>query len=170
MTKNNITTINQSLRSLDLEVPFSRIGEVLSNYFGVEQKDIFVRSRKIEILKVRYTFMLLAKSLNNVSFQTIGNYCESEFGLPKFNHATVMNACTEAQNFIDTDPDFRFHYEELKSDLIDISKVVNSHHNKIKFIKQRILIEVSKLRNLEDILSYFKTVLEDPDPEQLLIS
>lgn len=170
MIENNTAKISKKLKKSELDVSLNMIGEILANYFGVEQKDIFVRSRKIEILKIRYSFMLLAKSLNNISYQAIGDYCEDEFQLPRFHHGTVMNACAEAQNFIDTDPDFKFHFEEVKADAIDISKVVSSHHNKIKQIKQKILIEVSKSSNLEDILSLFRVILADPNPERLLIS
>lgn len=101
-------------RTVKLEnkpVTVDLILEKVCKYFGVEQDDIFTKSRKQSIVQVRQIAMYLALKYTSLSSARIGVL------IGKRNHATVLHSCNIVKDRIHVDKAFKSKVDEIESSL-----------------------------------------------------
>lgn len=107
---------------IERHIPPEEIAELVAQYLGYELEQLKVFTRKKEIVQGRFLAMfMIRKAMPRLSLRKIGQV----FG--NYDHATVLNALTKVQNFIDTEEDYkdmvRRVYELIYNELnIDIRK------------------------------------------------
>ena len=74
------------------------ISEIVCNYFEVDEKDIFVRTRKREILNVRQIIQFFSEKYTNLSLIEIGNYLDIGF-----DHTTIIHSRKTIEDLYDSD-------------------------------------------------------------------
>lgn len=89
------------------ELKIAKIKSSVSVYYGMELSDYNDRSRKQELVKLRYvTYYFVNKYCPLMSFQSIGN-------ILGYDHATVMHAINDIKDQADVNKEFRNELNEL---------------------------------------------------------
>jgi len=131
----------------------SFIDYAVASYFDVDAKDLFLRTRELEVIKMRFTFMSLSYELvNDVSYQIIGDYPSASYNIKGFTHATVMNACKEARNFYDTDKQFQRQYDRIRSDVVQVFIRLKEDSMEISSAKSNIINDIDKCEDVQELL------------------
>ena len=160
---------NYKLNREDIcETPLTLISAVVAEYFGIDEEYIFHRCRDFDVIRIRYTFMALAKELNSdkVSYAFIGSFCERKYGLKGYDHATVINAIKKHRDMIDTLPEYREHYYCIKSEVEAVSNLLNEKRDEILLLKKQLISKISQALGVEEIkslLSWYLASLSSAD-------
>lgn len=144
------------------------IANAVSLYYGVDEKEIFDKSRETKFLKLRQMFFTLSREINLsiYSLRDIGKYCELFLKIKAFNHATVLNAINKANNYLDTDKKYASEYIEIKELVYKLRKEEEYKKEKgFNALKKRVIQSVmhsKDKRELEYVLSKkeLKDILE----------
>lgn len=91
----------------------SKIQEVISEYFGINIKDLTGSNRRKHLTLARQIGMYLSRELTKLSYPAIGD----KFGYK--DHSTVMHSCNKIKEKIKTDPEVEEVVNNLKAVLIN---------------------------------------------------
>ncbi len=88
--------------SLSLTVPKKNINikqliQVVANFYGITEKQLFIKTRKQEVVKPRQIIMYLLREEFKFSYPTIGNKIGGR------DHTTVMHACEKITSLLRKD-------------------------------------------------------------------
>jgi len=100
----NIVKVNQR------ELTFELIAETVANHYHLDQRLLYGKSRKREISDARQLLMYLAKKETTMSSTVIGAKLDR-------THATVLHACTQIEQRLSIEKDFRSDVEAVKAAL-----------------------------------------------------
>ncbi|MCW3807688.1 chromosomal replication initiator protein DnaA [Plebeiibacterium marinum] len=106
-----ISIVDKLVRKTQKEVSVDYIQQIVCDYFGLEVDSLQSRSRKRELVQARQVAMYFSKNLTNSSLSTIG----SKIG--KKDHATVLHACKQVNNLLETDKDFKNQMLEIEAQI-----------------------------------------------------
>lgn len=135
------------------EVSLSLISATIAEYYGIDEEFIFHRCRMLDVLKIRYTFLALAREFNsNISYTYIGSFCERRFGLKAFDHTTVIHAIKQHSNMIDTMPDYRLHYNAIKREVAELAKIIQDKRSQITSIKNDLAKQIYEAQSYMDLV------------------
>ena len=95
----------------DQSVSIELIQKITAGHFGVPLESLVGPTRKQEVALARHVSMYLCKALTGKPLKAIGNH----FG--KRDHTTVIHACRNVDQRIDTDPAFSNTVERLKDQI-----------------------------------------------------
>jgi chromosomal replication initiator protein len=96
------------VQEIDTEVGMDYLQKVVSEHYNVDLEGLKSKSRKRELVIARQAVMYLAKQYTNHSLKSIGYYCGGR------DHSTVIYAIQAVNDMLDTDPQFKSSFEELK--------------------------------------------------------
>lgn len=96
------------VHEIDTEVSIDYLQKVVTEYYNVALEGLKSKSRKKEVVIARQVVMYLAKQYTNHSLKSIGYYCGGR------DHSTVIHALQAVNDMLDTQPQFRLSFEELK--------------------------------------------------------
>ena len=99
--------IDKFVRNTSYEVSLDYIQKVVCEFFKVPINDIFIASRKRNIVQVRQVAMFFAKKYTELSLAQIGAQCGNK------DHATVLHACRTVGNLMETDRHFKEKLDEI---------------------------------------------------------
>lgn len=85
--------------------------EKVSSFYGFKVEECTTRSRKVEFVKVRQQYCKIAKEATKKSFREIG---EKIFR----DHATVIHACKQVNDLLQTDKKYRDEFLELRDKIL----------------------------------------------------
>ncbi len=106
-----ISIVNKLVKKTQKELSVDYIQQIVCDYFGLAVDSLQTRSRKRELVQARQVAMYFSKSLTNSSLSTIG----SKIG--KKDHATVLHACKQVNNLLETDKDFKSQMREIEAQI-----------------------------------------------------
>ena len=89
------------------EVIASAIERIVGEYFNFTLDQIKKKCRKREVVVARQMCMFLMKKYTRFSFKTIGDRFAGK------DHSTVIHACRQIQDLLDTDEGTRSDMEEI---------------------------------------------------------
>ena len=93
------------------EISMDAIRDTTCDYFKISKEDLVSKTRKREISQARQIVMYLGRNLTKKSLATIGSCVGGR------DHATVLHACTQVSNLMETDKSFKKYVEEIESRL-----------------------------------------------------
>jgi len=96
------------VHEVDTEVSLEYLQKIVTEHYNVSLESLKSKTRKKEIVIARQVVMYLAKQYTNHSLKSIGHYCGGR------DHSTVIHALQAVNNMLDTEPQFRSSFEELK--------------------------------------------------------
>ena len=123
------------------------IKDCVCNYYRIPEENIFIKSRRAEIIEPRQVYHYFMRKYTNKSLSAIGE---------GWDHASVLHSARQVQNRIDVDYNFQRKIEAIKS-LLECSNNVNTGliSSKIKDcvtnldLIERMEIEILKLEEQE---------------------
>lgn len=89
------------------EISIDFIQKIICDYFGLAIEQINSATRRREIVQARQLAMFFSKRFTKTSLAAIGAQCG------KKNHATVLHACKNINNLMETDRGFKSIVDEL---------------------------------------------------------
>ena len=93
------------------EISIDVIRDTTCEYFKISKEDLVSKTRKREISQARQIVMYLGRNLTKKSLASIGSCVGGR------DHATVLHACTQVSNLMETDKSFKKYVEEIESRL-----------------------------------------------------
>lgn len=103
------------------------IAKIVSTYYEKPLDEIFVRSRKREVVLKRQLIQNLVKYYtNNLSLNVIGNLFE-EYG-STYDHSTILHSIRTVENEYDTNKYFRNDYKNIKDEINEYLSKINQIH------------------------------------------
>lgn len=100
--------INRLVKNTKREISIDYIQKVVCDYFNMPPELIKSKTRKREIVQARQIAMYFAKSFTKSSLATIGSQIGGK------DHATVLHACKQVNNLIDTDKRFKCFIDDIE--------------------------------------------------------
>lgn len=97
-------------------IEFNYILNLICIKYEFNENYVFLRSRKKEIIEMKFIFIFLALSLKNYTLQNVIDYIFYKSG-NKFNHASLIHGRNQIQNRADIYPSFK---KELDSFILEI--------------------------------------------------
>ena len=94
------------------QVSLNQISRVVAKEFGLNEKKIIGKSRKMELVNARHVAMFLCRELTSCSLNSIGLF----FG--KRDHSTVIHACKTTEDRIAADSGVANTISNLKNQLL----------------------------------------------------
>ena len=76
-------------------------------FYGLEVEECTTKSRKVELVKVRQQYCKIAKEETKFSYDSIGKKIFRD-------HATVIHACKQVNNLLETDKEYKAEFLELR--------------------------------------------------------
>jgi len=104
--------INKIVKKSNRELSLEFIKDTVCNHFHLKTDSLHSKSRKRDIVQARQIAMYFAKKLTNYSLSAIGSVIGGK------DHATVLYAYKNVNNFIETDKDFKSMIIELDGKLM----------------------------------------------------
>ena len=93
------------------EISVGKIQEAVCNYFGISDDIFLSKTRKREIVQARQIAMYLSRNLTKTSLSSIGAQLGGK------DHATVLHACNQVSDLMDTDRNFRGYVHDIERQL-----------------------------------------------------
>jgi chromosomal replication initiator protein len=93
------------------EISVGKIQEAVCNYFGISDDIFLSKTRKREIVQARQIAMYLSRNLTKTSLSSIGAQLGGK------DHATVLHACNQVSDLMDTDRSFRGYVHDIERQL-----------------------------------------------------
>tara|TARA_B100001123_G_C14345874_1_gene645053 strand:- start:21 stop:506 length:486 start_codon:yes stop_codon:yes gene_type:complete len=94
------------------QISLNQISRVVAKEFGLNEKKIIGKSRKMELVNARHVAMFLCRELTSCSLNSIGLF----FG--KRDHSTVIHACKTTEDRIAADSGVANTISNLKNQLL----------------------------------------------------
>ncbi len=99
--------IEKFVKNTSREITIDYIQKVVCDYFNLSVESLQSRTRKREIVQARQLAMYFAKHFTKSPLSMIGLQCGNK------DHATVLHACKQVSNLIETDKQFRSWAEDI---------------------------------------------------------
>ncbi|MBR0074122.1 MAG: chromosomal replication initiator protein DnaA, partial [Bacteroidales bacterium] len=99
--------IEKFVKNTSRDITIDYIQKVVCDYFNLSVESLQSRTRKREIVQARQLAMYFAKKYTKSPLSMIGLQCGNK------DHATVLHACKQVSNLIETDKQFRSWAEEI---------------------------------------------------------
>ena len=93
------------------EISVAKIQEAVCSYFGISDEMFLSKTRKREIVQARQIAMYLSRNLTKTSLSSIGAQLGGK------DHATVLHACNQVGDLMDTDRSFRGYVHDIERQL-----------------------------------------------------
>lgn len=89
-------------------IPLNVIHKAVCSFYYLDDKELFIKTRKREIVEPRQIFHYLSRKLNKnlLSTNTIGRYYYKETGV-KWDHCSVLHSTNVVSDLIETDRTFK---------------------------------------------------------------
>jgi chromosomal replication initiator protein len=94
-----------------MKLTLDEILEKVSSFYGFKVEECTTRSRKVEFVKVRQQYCKIAKDETTLSYDSIGKKIFRD-------HVTVMHACNQVNNLIQTDKFYKAEFLELRDKIL----------------------------------------------------
>ena len=104
--------INKLVKRTPNEISPSHIKDTVCNFYGIEPSALQTKSRKREIVQARQIAMYFSKNYTNYSLSAIGAI------MGKKDHATVLHACKQITNLLETDKSLKNHIVAIEAKLM----------------------------------------------------
>lgn len=99
--------IEKFVKNTSRDITIDYIQKVVCDYFNLSVESLQSRTRKREIVQARQLAMYFAKKYTKSPLSMIGLQCGNK------DHATVLHACKQVSNLIETDKQFRSWAEDI---------------------------------------------------------
>ena len=99
--------IEKFVKNTSRDITIDYIQKVVCDYFNLSVESLQSRTRKREIVQARQLAMYFAKQYTKSPLSMIGLQCGNK------DHATVLHACKQVSNLIETDKQFRSWAEDI---------------------------------------------------------
>ena len=103
--------IEKFVKNVRKEISIDYIQKVVSDYFEMDIETLCSKSRKRNIVQARQIAMFFAKKYTKSSLANIGSQIGNR------DHATVLHACKTVDNLLETDKEFKAHFEDINKKL-----------------------------------------------------
>ena len=103
-----IRALNCGVKKKDLTI--DKISQAVSEYFGVDAKDLKSSARQQKISKARHMAVYLARDILGMSYESIGEYFAKK-------HTTIMYSCDLVADKLKIDDELQNVVDEIKSTL-----------------------------------------------------
>lgn len=100
--------IEKFVKNTSRDITIDYIQKVVCDYFSLSVESLQSRTRKREIVQARQLAMYFAKHFTKLPLSMIGLQCGNK------DHATVLHACKQVSNLIETDKQFRSWAEDIE--------------------------------------------------------
>src|SRR5690348_8028127 len=100
-------TLRDLLRAQQQAIGIANIQKVVADYYGLQIKDLLSKRRTRSLARPRQVAMALAKGLTEHSLPEIGDAFAGR------DHTTVLHACRQIRNLIQTDGKLREDWDKL---------------------------------------------------------
>lgn len=134
----NTETVKNLLEETYIEIALPVIETVVSDYFNTTPEQLYVKSRKRELVYPRQLICFYSRMCYNSKLKAIGIRCGNK------DHATVLAAIREIKNALSTKPNGNgFVNPEIALDVaklnVKIFKGVTSaqKHSRVKYVMSR---------------------------------
>lgn len=107
--------------------------------YNFNENYIFLRSRKKEIIEMKFIFIFLSLSLKTYTLQNIIDYMHYKSG-ERFNHASLIHGRNQISNRAEIYPSFRM---ELESILLEIKQQNFTRRNQVPIVKAPVNLVVN---------------------------
>lgn len=136
-----------------MKVSLEKIHRAIAIYYKVPRPNVFKRTRRGEIIKLRQMFHFIAKELNGrkVSFNDIGSYY-SDFTGHTYKHATVMNNVNKMRFYVDNYEEYREDFEAV-CEVISNLKVETAEFNSLKLELVRVIMDAESYDSLKEVIN-----------------
>lgn len=102
--------VSQFITDSNKELNLDNLIDIALDYYKIDRSLVTGKSRKRNIVIARQMIMYLAKQMTNYSFKEIGQALGRD-------HSTVIYSCNAMQDQIETIPEIKNDYEELRKKL-----------------------------------------------------
>ncbi len=115
--KKNITAglarsvIDKQVKHTKREMSIDYIQKVVCDYFNLNVEKLHSKTRKREVVQARQIAMYFSKNLTSSSLSAIGAAIGGK------DHATVLYACKQVNNFVETDREFKSYICDIEQKL-----------------------------------------------------
>jgi chromosomal replication initiator protein len=99
--------IRDRLRAQQQSIGIPNIQKVVADYYGLQIKDLLSKRRTRSLARPRQMAMALAKELTEHSLPEIGDAFAGR------DHTTVLHACRQIRNLMETDGKLREDWDKL---------------------------------------------------------
>ena len=100
-------TLRDLLRAQQQSIGIPNIQKVVADYYGLQMKDLLSKRRTRSLARPRQMAMALAKELTEHSLPEIGDAFAGR------DHTTVLHACRQIRNLMETDGKLREDWDKL---------------------------------------------------------
>jgi chromosomal replication initiator protein len=100
--------VSNAIKVQERQISIELIEEEVCKYFDLEPEVIHSKSKKQEISQARQIAMYLSRKYTDKSYSSIGEL------IGKRDHATVLHACKNVGNWIETDKKFKTCIQEIE--------------------------------------------------------
>jgi len=100
-------TLRDLLRAQQQAIGIGNIQKVVADYYGLQIKDLLSKRRTRSLARPRQVAMALAKELTEHSLPEIGDAFAGR------DHTTVLHACRQVRNLMETDGKLREDWDKL---------------------------------------------------------
>ena len=154
-----IEQLKMSLKVPPRVIDIEYIIKVVCQYFGITKEEMFLNTRKREIVQARKIAMFYAKKITKLSLADIGNNIGGK------DHATVLHACKTVNDNCDTDAFYKFKVDEIAHKLDPqnnkqpalVNPIQKYRLQNIKIIRQPKIEETKKYQRPTYKIGVFKS-------------
>ena len=100
-------TLRDLLRAQQQAISIANIQKTVADYYGLQVKDLLSKRRTRSLARPRQVAMALAKELTEHSLPEIGDAFAGR------DHTTVLHACRQIKNLMETDGKLREDWDKL---------------------------------------------------------
>lgn len=108
----NINEIKELLKNISKpkkNIPIKEVIKIISEFYGIEENDIFKKSRKKEVIKPRQVIMYILREDFNISFPSIGDKIGNR------DHSTVIHSYEKIKNDLKNDSELAQEINQIRS-------------------------------------------------------
>ncbi len=103
--------IDKQVKQTKREMSIDYIQKVVCDYFNLNVEKLQSKTRKREVVQARQIAMYFSKNLTSSSLSAIGAAIGGK------DHATVLYACRQVNNFVETDREFKSYINDIEQKL-----------------------------------------------------
>ncbi len=105
------SVIDKQVKQTKQELSMDYIQKVVCDYFNLNVERLQSKTRKREVVQARQIAMYFSKNLTSSSLSAIGAAIGGK------DHATVLYACRQVSNFVETDREFKSYIKDIEQKL-----------------------------------------------------
>lgn len=100
--------LKHTVKNQSRELSIEEIQKLVCDYFNLPVDVVKMKSRRAPLVRARQISMYLARTMTNASLSNLGKFFGGR------DHSTVIHACKQVQNLMDSDAKYRDHVKELE--------------------------------------------------------